>query len=129
MTKKITITDIARVCHEANRALQMSVGDLVSPEWDSAPESQRASAIDGVRASLSGLSHQEMHVNWMEFKKDAGWVFGVNKSEEEKTHPCMVAYEDLPAEQQVKDALFGNIVKTLRVLLINAGDFNSYETK
>ena len=35
----------------------------------------------------------------------AGWTYGFQKSELARTHPCLVAYEDLPPEQRAKDFL------------------------
>jgi hypothetical protein len=42
-----------------------------------------------------------------------GWVYGETKDPVAKTHPCLVAYNDLPIEQQVKDHLFRAVVKAL----------------
>jgi hypothetical protein len=41
--------DIARVCHEVNRAYCTSLGDESQLPWDSAPQWQKDSAINGVR--------------------------------------------------------------------------------
>ena len=41
-----------------------------------------------------------------------GWKFGEVKNPETKEHPCMVAYEELPKEQQTKDALFISVVRS-----------------
>jgi hypothetical protein len=46
-------------------------------------------------------------------KKREGWVYGEEKNAEEKTHPCMVPYDQLPKEQQFKDALFGAVVRSV----------------
>ena len=40
-----------------------------------------------------------------------GWVYGIVKDPESKTHPCLVPYQDLPAEQRIKDSLFGLTVR------------------
>lgn len=108
---------IARVCHEANRALQVAHGDPaieVSPHWDDAPESQRRSCIDGVEFHLSStVTPRESHENWLRFKEADGWTYGPVKDEDAKTHPCFVPYDQLPPEQQAKDALFAAIVGAL----------------
>lgn len=107
--------DIARICHEANRALQIIQGDPApSPTWDDAPEWQRTSAVEGVAQALAGKGPEELHESWCEFKRTDGWVFGEAKDVDAKTHPCLVAYEDLPAEQQLKDHVFGAIVEANR---------------
>jgi hypothetical protein len=106
---------IARVTHEANRALQIIQGDPApSPPWDEAPEWQRASAIDGVNNALAGATPQESHEGWLRFKEDDGWTYGEVKDEAAKTHPCLLPYDQLPADQKIKDDLFLAIVGALR---------------
>lgn len=108
------IGDIARVCHDANRAWQIGSGDpAVSPAWDDAPEWQKASAIDGVHKAIHGASGERLHQDWCDFKTDDGWVYGPVKDETAKTHPCLVPYSELPAEQRRKDDLFAAIVAAL----------------
>lgn len=54
-TTTIQVDDIARVCHEANRAMQINQADPtipVSPSWDELDAETRASATDGVVAIL-----------------------------------------------------------------------------
>lgn len=105
--------DIARVVHEANRALQIVNGDPVSERWDDLDAETRASAVDGVRNALTGATPEESHENWTRFKVEHGWVYGPVKDPEAKTHPCLVPYADLPADQRIKDHLFTVIVNTL----------------
>lgn len=106
------IYDIAKLTHEANMLYCQSIGDHSQMPWEQAPGWQRTSAINGVKFHLdnpdAGPDHS--HNEWMREKVDAGWVFGEVKDEAAKTHPCLVAYEDLPREQQMKDFLFRNIV-------------------
>lgn len=107
---------IARVVHEANRALQIEQADpSISPAspWDECSEEMRASAVDGVKNVIEGATPEESHENWCRFKRDHGWVYGERKSEADKTHPCLVPYAELPEHQQVKDHLFGAIVGAL----------------
>lgn len=107
-------TDVARVAHEANRALQIVAGDpAVSPAWDEAPAWQRESAVHGVQKARMGMGPAALHEEWCAYKRAEGWVFGPVKDPEAKTHPCLVAYDDLPAEQQAKDHLFAAIVTVL----------------
>ncbi|NKT05172.1 hypothetical protein GS485_11085 [Rhodococcus hoagii] len=112
--KPAHFADIARVCHEANRAIQIVTGDpAVSPSWDDAPDWQRDSAIEGVEKALNGATPKQLHESWCEFKRADGWVYGDVKDEVAKTHPCLVPYWDLPEIQRKKDAVFGAIVAAL----------------
>lgn len=108
---------IARVCHEANRAYCLALGDTSQVPWDDAPEWQKASAIDGVEkhlASPNGLPPSASHDAWLAQKRQDGWKYGPAKDAEKREHPCFVPYEDLPEEQKRKDTLFGKVVEALR---------------
>ncbi len=106
---------IAMVCHEANRAYCAAIGDHSQPAWEDAPEWQVESAINGVRYHLAhpDSTPADSHESWLREKRAGGWVFGPEKDEVLRTHPCMVPYEELPAEQRAKDALFLGIVRAL----------------
>lgn len=108
---------IARICHEANRAYALAVGERpgsVFPSWDDAPEEIRQSALIGVDAALTGATPEQLHQSWMEGKIAAGWRFGPIRDNTRKIHPCLVDYTDLPEVQRKKDALFQAIVQALK---------------
>ena len=106
---------IAKVCHEANKAYCESIGDFSQPSWEDATGWQQDSAIDGVKFHMANPESKpwDSHNNWMDEKLKSGWKFGPIKDPEKKEHPCLVAYELLPKEQQAKDALFIAIVRAL----------------
>lgn len=106
-------TAIARVCHEANRALQIEQDDEsipVSPHWDHLDEETQESVIEGVEGVLLGKTPEESHEQWCLFKLKHGWTYGPTKDLEAKTHPCLVPYSELPSTQRLKDDLFASIV-------------------
>ena len=106
---------IARVCHEANRAYCLALNDTSQPAWDDAPAWQQDSARHGVEAHLAGgLTPEQSHESWLNEKIATGWVYGLIKDPDEKTHPCCVPYADLPEDQRRKDKLFGAIVNSLK---------------
>lgn len=106
------IESIARVCHEANRALCLAFGDASQPTWDEAPEWQKDSAKKGVQFHLDNpnAGPEASHTAWMADKEAAGWTWGEKKEPEAKKHPCMVPFANLPKEQQAKDHIFRAIV-------------------
>lgn len=110
----MTPTQIARVCHEANRALQQMSGEVVNFPWENTSVAMRDSDVDGVEGVLAGNTPRESHENWVRYKTAEGWTYGEVKDFAAKTHPCLVDYDDLPEDQRVKDALFGAIVNALR---------------
>jgi hypothetical protein len=111
------IHEVARVCHEANRAYCAVLGDDSQPPWDEAPEWQRESAITGVW-HVNGnrdAKPEDSHNSWLAEKRRDGWVYGPVKNPEAKQHPCCVPYEDLPEDQKRKDVLFLAVARALLV--------------
>lgn len=107
----------AQAAHEANRVYCSTIGDNSQPHWEDAPDWQKDSARNGVRAHFATLAAgreptpEASHVGWLAQKEAEGWVYGETKDVEAKTHPCMVPYNDLPSVQQKKDAIFVAVVK------------------
>jgi hypothetical protein len=113
--KMLGIVQIARVCHEANRAYCKALGDGSQVSWDAAPQWQRDSAIAGVRFHMENpnASPSASHESWLKVKTEEGWKYGPVKNVETKEHPCFVPYDQLPVEQRAKDYIFSAIVDTL----------------
>lgn len=110
------VEQIARVVHEANRAVQVEQADPtipVGPAWDDLDDETRRSAIEGVQGVLNGNTPEESHQSWCEFKIAHGWVLGPVKSDDLKEHPLLVPYDELPESQRLKDHLFVAIVTAL----------------
>lgn len=100
----------ARAAHEANRAYCMALGDTSQPSWDTAPDWQKSSALNGVAGALGGNTPEQSHEGWVAEKLASGWKFGPVKDPSKKEHPCMVSYADLPASQRAKDGIFLTVV-------------------
>lgn len=105
----------AHAAHELNRVFCEFIGDPVSEPWDESPDWQKESVLNGVLAIVRnpGLTPSEGHQSWIDEKCKNGWVYGLEKDVEKKTHPCLVPYKELPAEQKLKDSLFGIIVRAV----------------
>lgn len=108
----LTDAAIARIVHEANRAFCLSHGDMTHRAWINTPEHVRQSTIEGVAYLRRNphLTPQQMHENWSAAKLQQGYRYGQSKCHHARTHPCLVPYDQLPAEQQFKDHLFHAIV-------------------
>jgi hypothetical protein len=113
------ICDVAKVCHEANRALCESNGDASQKPWESADDWQRDSAIEGVvfRLENPDAPPSAQHDAWTASKLADGWKYGSVKDAGKKEHPCLVSFDNLPPEQQAKDRLFGAVVDALAPLV------------
>lgn len=105
--------EIARLAHEVNRVYCESIGDRSQPLWEDAPEWQKLSALAGVAFVIGNpdAPASANHESWLAVKNAAGWVYGTTKDADKKTHHCMVPFDELPKEQQVKDKLFRAVVK------------------
>jgi len=54
---------------------------------------------------------EQSHEGWLAVKAADGWKYGAVKDPEKKEHPCFVPYNELPQEQQLKDHLYGIVVR------------------
>ena len=110
-----SITEIAQVAHETNRVYCWTLGDYSQDGWDCCEQWQRDSAMNGVRAIKEGIvmGPTESHQNWLNEKGKDGWVWGPKKDPDKRLHPCIVPFDELPHEQQMKDHLFFAVVTTL----------------
>lgn len=109
------VHDIARVCHEANRALCLINGDDSQLPWNQAEAWQRDSAVKGVEFARSNpdAPPSAQHDAWYADKIAGGWAHGEVMDATAKTHPCLVAFDAIPPHQQAKDHLFKAIAKSL----------------
>ena len=111
----LTIEQIARVCHEANRGYCEAIGDQTQKSWDEAEQWQRDSAISGVKFAIENPNAlaSAQHDAWLRDKERDGWKYGAIKDASKKEHPCFVSYDQLPILQRLKDSLFKGVVHSL----------------
>lgn len=111
----LTTGEIARVCHEVNRAYCLALGDSSQPTWEAAPDWQKSSALLGVQLHITdpNAGPQASHESWMKQKLEEGWTYGAFKDPENKKHHCLVPFDQLPREQQAKDYIFRAVVHAL----------------
>ncbi len=109
------VSVIAQVAHNVNAAYCAALGDLSQVPWEDAPEWQRESCLKGVELHLANpdAGPEASHEAWFLDKKLNGWVYGEKKNVAMKIHPCMVAFNDLPVDQQAKDFIFRAVVLSL----------------
>lgn len=108
----MTIEEIARLCHHANKAICEAAGDMSQVGWEQAAAWQRESAIAGVKWALAhpDASPGEQHAAWLAHKLADGWRLGPVKDAEAKVHPAMVPFEALPLQERMKDHVFRAVV-------------------
>ncbi len=107
--------EIARVCHEANRAYSAMHGDQTHMPWLQSTSEVRQSARSGVMflAENPMAGPADTHAKWMRHKLDQGWQHGMEKDVPNKLHPDRVRYEQLDPIERAKDRLFCAIVRAL----------------
>lgn len=73
---------IAKVCHEANRAYCESIGDTSQPVWETAPQWQKDSAVNGVQFHIDNpnAKPEDSHNSWLKQKEEEGWKYGEVKN-------------------------------------------------
>lgn len=64
---------------------------------------------------LAELMAKNVHEVWAETRIAQGWTYGEQRNDDLKTHPCLVAYEDLPEEEKEYDR--NTSIGTLKVIL------------
>lgn len=126
----MNIEKIAQVAHETNRHYCQSIGDSTQVLWIEAPQWQKDSAIKGVQFHIDNpeAGCAASHESWLKEKEEAGWKYGEIKDVDKKEHPCFVPYNELPVDQQVKDALFVGVVRAMKILLSPAPPTDTEKT-
>lgn len=46
---------------------------------------------------------KNVHEVWVESRISQGWTYGLERNDQLKHHPCLVAYEDLPDVEKAYD--------------------------
>jgi hypothetical protein len=110
--RAINLDAIAKTCYAVNSVYCRLIGDTPR-EWDEC----RESVLSGVEKALAGATPEQLHDAWCDFQRANGWVYGETKDAVAKTHPCLVPYDQLPAEQRNKDQFFLAVVGSLQPFL------------
>ena len=75
--------------------------------------------LDGIQLSdeLNGLVEamaKNVHDVWAQSRMKQGWTYGLERNDQLKHHPCLVAYEDLPDVEKAYDR--NTAVGTLKLI-------------
>ncbi len=58
---------------------------------------------------------KNVHEVWAESRMSQGWTYGEQRNDEQKTHPCLVPYEELPEVE--KDYDRDTALNTLKLIV------------
>ena len=97
---------IVAVRHACWVSYQIAAGQPYNVEIN---DDQRESLMDGARFQLDNpdITSTESHNNWVKAKTRQGWVYGPVKDFEKKEHPNLVAFDELPNIEKLKDVSDG----------------------
>lgn len=112
----MTPEEIAKVCHNVNRAYCTALGDDSLLPWEESPAYQRHAILQGVQYHIANpdAGPQAGHESWLAHKQAEGWTYGPKKDAVMKEHPCMVPFHHLHEMHQAKDYIFHAIVHNLK---------------
>jgi hypothetical protein len=93
---------IAKVRHIAWISYQIAAGQPYNEEINA---DQMNSLLDGIEYLEKNpeATAEANHENWVRMKKEQGWKYGKVKDFEEKTHPDLIPYDQLPEIEKRKD--------------------------
>ncbi len=58
---------------------------------------------------------KNVHEVWAQNRVQQGWIYGSERNDTLKHHPCMVAYEELPEQERAYDR--DTAVETLKLII------------
>lgn len=65
---------------------------------------------------------KNVHEVWAQTRMEQGWIYGEQRDDAKKQHPCLVAYEELPEEEKEYDRNTAvGTLKLIRKLGFNIG--------
>ena len=64
---------------------------------------------------LSELLARNVHEAWAQQRLAEGWKYGAKRNDDQKEHPCLIPYEDLPENEKEYDR--NTALTTIRFLL------------
>jgi hypothetical protein len=56
------------------------------------------------------------HEEWSHRRMKDGWVYGAQRCDEKKHHPCLIPYEELPESEKEYDRI--SALATVKLLLV-----------
>ncbi len=107
----ILIEQMAEVAYEADRVLAGH-----GPAYKQASRLVKRDLRDQIVKVRAGVTPRDEHVEWSTKALREGWSYGKDLDHEAQTHPRLVAYEDLPADELCRDLLFVAIVRALSAI-------------
>lgn len=69
---------------------------------------------------------RNVHEIWAKNRIDEGWIYGSERSDTKKTHPCLVPYDELPESEKEYDRATSQ--ETLKLIMKLGFEISKNET-
>ena len=113
-TFKLNAIQISEILHSVTARIPRPDGSLVDL-WCDLSDTQKEHAAEAVKKIYAAESHtaEELHNLWMQPLLDKGWTQG-EYSWENKQHPCLVHFNELPDSEILKDIIWQKMTEAFR---------------
>lgn len=75
----------------------------MSKEYVPKPVDTKSVLLEECLVDLTELLAKNAHENWAKQRMKDGWTFGNKRDDEQKKHPCLIPYEELPDSEKEYD--------------------------
>jgi len=115
MDFKLNSTQIAEMLNSVTSQIPRPDGSKPLA-WDDLTDNQRFHAAKAVEEIYSSpkRSAEELHTLWMAPLVESGWEYGDTYDHDNKKHPCMVPFGDLPESEICKDKIWEHLTEAFR---------------
>ena len=115
MDFKLNSTQIAEMLNSVTSQIPRPDGSKPLA-WDDLTDNQRFHAAKAVEEIYSSpkRSAEELHTLWMAPLVESGWEYGETYDHDNKKHPCMVPFGDLPESEICKDKIWEHLTEAFR---------------
>lgn len=110
---------IAEILHNAISTIPRPDGSVIVP-WDALngilkdrAASTVAHLMEWMKGAPHGIPDEELHDVWYNNMVAMGWAYGPTYSLEQKLHPSMIPFDELPDDEKIKDAIWSGIIYAL----------------
>lgn len=116
---------IAAACYQALFACAAGLGESIPP-WTDANDETRSNVYHAIMfyesfdcRNLCTFDElcQATHIAWREKKKREGWRHGLTLDPQNKEHPGLTSFDQLPPAQRLKYSVFARTYLALRRIL------------
>jgi hypothetical protein len=120
------MSEIAKWIYEATRIeAEWNKRRVIPEKWEVRSQEFKEQFIETIKKYFEDElpTPEEAHNSWVNAYKKMGWKYGNVRDVKKKTHPDMIPFEDLPKDEQNKDAIFLSFVFLAKKIIedINLG--------